>query len=425
MPSTGTLTATVFSGSGASLTSIPNSALTNSSITIGSTAISLGSSATTIAGLTSVTSTTFVGALTGNASTATTATTATGALNVQVTDNTSSSSTFYPTMSPGTTGSTNYALGTSSTKLSFVPNTGLLTSTALSLSISALTSSNTSNFSIGGNLGFSDTGIVNNFVGTTNSYLQSVIQNKSNGTLASAEFIAYNDSGTASANFATFGINSSGYTGTGSVNAPGYGYFLTGSTDIVIGTIGNNAIHFVVNSGATDAVTINTSGAIAVNGSYGTTGQLLTSQGSGSAPTWTSGTALTITDDTSTNATRYLTFTSATSGTVTSENVSSTKLQYNPSTGTLKSVGQFSSDSTFGFKNRIINGAMVIDQRNAGASQTFTAGGALAYRLIGGMATAQALMLLVNKLQELTQRHISYQFTGAGSRNCYWVWSTH
>jgi hypothetical protein len=33
---------------------------------------------------------------------------------------------------------------------------------------------------------------------------------------------------------------------------------------------------------------------------------------------------------------------------------------------------QFNSDSTFGFKNRIINGAMTIDQRNAGASVTPT-----------------------------------------------------
>jgi hypothetical protein len=36
-------------------------------------------------------------------------------------------------------------------------------------------------------------------------------------------------------------------------------------------------------------------------------------------------------------------------------------------------AGQFDSASTFGFKNRIINGAMVIDQRNAGASVTPTA----------------------------------------------------
>ena len=36
--------------------------------------------------------------------------------------------------------------------------------------------------------------------------------------------------------------------------------------------------------------------------------------------------------------------------------------------------GQFNSASTFGFKNRIINSAMVIDQRNAGASVTPTNG---------------------------------------------------
>src|ERR1019366_3576626 len=62
---------------GTNFTSIPNGALTNNTVTVGSTSIALGASATTIAGLTSVTSTTFVGALTGNASTATSATTAT------------------------------------------------------------------------------------------------------------------------------------------------------------------------------------------------------------------------------------------------------------------------------------------------------------------------------------------------------------
>ena len=129
-PSTGTLSATIFSGSGASLTSIPNSALTNSSITLGSTAISLGGTATTIAGLTSVTSTTFVGALTGNASTATSATTATNATNIGITDNTSSSATWYPTIVSNTTG--NLPATTSSTKLSFVPSTGTLNATVFS-----------------------------------------------------------------------------------------------------------------------------------------------------------------------------------------------------------------------------------------------------------------------------------------------------
>jgi hypothetical protein len=45
-----------------------------------------------------------------------------------------------------------------------------------------------------------------------------------------------------------------------------------------------------------------------------------------------------IVDDTTTNATRYLTFTSATTGNITTENVSSTKLQFNPSTGVLSST---------------------------------------------------------------------------------------
>ena len=75
---TGNVTAANFVGaavgSGAGLTSIPNGALTNSSVTVGSTAIALGASATTLAGLSSVTSTTFVGALTGAASTAATVT---------------------------------------------------------------------------------------------------------------------------------------------------------------------------------------------------------------------------------------------------------------------------------------------------------------------------------------------------------------
>ena len=65
-------------------TAIPNSALANSSVTVGSTAISLGSSSTTLAGLTSVTSTTFVGALTGNASSSSTAAQLTSSQNFSI-----------------------------------------------------------------------------------------------------------------------------------------------------------------------------------------------------------------------------------------------------------------------------------------------------------------------------------------------------
>tara|TARA_R110001592_G_scaffold101644_3_gene287568 strand:+ start:1986 stop:3071 length:1086 start_codon:yes stop_codon:yes gene_type:complete len=53
------------------LGSIANSQLSNSAVTIGSTAVALGATVTTFAGLASVTSTALVGELTGNASTST------------------------------------------------------------------------------------------------------------------------------------------------------------------------------------------------------------------------------------------------------------------------------------------------------------------------------------------------------------------
>jgi hypothetical protein len=49
-------------------------------------------------------------------------------------------------------------------------------------------------------------------------------------------------------------------------------------------------------------------------------------------------------------------------------------------TGAL-TAANFNGASTFGFKNRIINGAMVIDQRNAGASVTITNTAAVTYTL--------------------------------------------
>jgi hypothetical protein len=54
-----------------STANIPNASLTNSAVTIGGTSVALGSTVTAFTGLTSVASTSFTGALTGNASTAT------------------------------------------------------------------------------------------------------------------------------------------------------------------------------------------------------------------------------------------------------------------------------------------------------------------------------------------------------------------
>jgi len=70
----------------------------------------------------------------------------------------------------------------------------------------------------------------------------------------------------------------------------------------------------------------------------GTSGQVLTSAGA-SAPTWTTLAYATVTDDTTTNAVRYPLFASATTGNLTTEYVSSTKLQFNPSTGIMTVTG--------------------------------------------------------------------------------------
>jgi hypothetical protein len=71
--------------------------------------------------------------------------------------------------------------------------------------------------------------------------------------------------------------------------------------------------------------------------------------------------------------------------------------------------------SNTGFRNRIINGDMRIDQRNAGASQTFTAAAALAYsvdRFYGYCTGANATGA---RVAGTAPNEFAYQFTGAAS----------
>jgi hypothetical protein len=87
-------------------------------------------------------------------------------------------------------------------------------------------------------------------------------------------------------------------------------------------------------------------------------------------------------------------------------------------TGTLSASNGISVANTFGFKNRIINGGMNTDQRNAAASQTFTAAGALAYSVdrwygycTGANVTGQ--QIAGGTTPTVTQNR--YRFTGAAS----------
>jgi hypothetical protein len=89
------------------------------------------------------------------------------------------------------------------------------------------------------------------------------------------------------------------------------------------------------------------------NNGAGSTGQILQSVGTGiSWTTFSGGSTVTVSDDTTTNATRYLVFEDVTSGTSSSINVSSTKLTFNPSTGAL-SATDFNSTSDINLKENI------------------------------------------------------------------------
>ena len=126
-------------------------------------------------------------------------------------------------------------------------------------------------------------------------------------------------------------------TGTGHVHIKPTGVNSVEIAPTSIGTINNMSI------GATTAAagyftTLSLTSTLAVNGSTGTNGQVLQSNGS-SAPTWvTPSSYATVTDDTTTNATRYPLYADQTTGNLTTEFVSSTKLQFNPSTGVFTST---------------------------------------------------------------------------------------
>ena len=172
---------------------------------------------------------------------------------------------------------------------------------------------------------------------TTNATRYPLFANQTSGNLSTE----YTSSTKLQYNPSTGVLTSTSFTGAGTG--------LTGTASAL--SIGGNAATATSATSATSATTA-TNLAGGANGSLpyqtgsgattflaaGTNTQILTL--AGGVPTWANApvTGITITDDTTTNATRYLTFTLATSGTITTENTSSTKLTYNPSTGQLNAT---------------------------------------------------------------------------------------
>lgn len=68
-----------------------------------------------------------------------------------------------------------------------------------------------------------------------------------------------------------------------------------------------------------------------------------------------------------------------------------------------------------GFRNIVINGSMATDQRNSGASQTITAGAALAYTVDRWYGYSTGANVTGQRVQGATVGQFRYQFTGAAS----------
>jgi hypothetical protein len=181
--------------------------------------------------------------------------------NISITDDNTTNSTFYPTFTSATSG-TITGEKVSSTELTWNPSSAKFTATAnLNTSSIAFLSLNTSS-----------------------------------GINAYRGFEVGNDLYSSSAGHGFFGITSSNFVKTGNLFNTNQTILYARSNDLVIGTYGSNTNIRIVNDNQNvDAVTVNSNNAIAFNGTFGTTGQVLTSGGSGSAPTWTTPTTGTVT----------------------------------------------------------------------------------------------------------------------------------
>jgi hypothetical protein len=112
----------------------------------------------------------------------------------------------------------------------------------------------------------------------------------------------------------------------------------------------------------------------------GTTGQFLQSNGTG-APTWATPVSYaTVTDDTTTNGTRYPLFANQTSGNLSTEYTSSTKLQYNPSTGV------FTATSFSGAGTGLTGTASSLSIGGNAATATSATSATTSTNLAGGLA---------------------------------------
>jgi microcystin-dependent protein len=291
------------------------------------------------------------GSITGNAGTATTATTATSA--TTATNIAGGAAASIPVQTGA--GTTSFlAVGTNGQVLTIAggvpsyatPTTGTVTSVTGTGTVSGISLSGTvtssGSLTLGGTLDLSAPPTIGNTTPNTGAFTTLTVDD--NTTLGSSnadtvDFVARVSSEFSPATDDTFDLGRIGHEwrdlfidGTANIDS-----LVADTADINAGTIDNTTIG-TTTAAAAKVTTLDVTSTLALNGDTGVSGYVLTSNGA-SAPTWqANANGLTIVDDTTTNSSFYLTFTSASTGNITTANVSSTKLSFNPSTGTLSST---------------------------------------------------------------------------------------
>jgi len=413
------------------------SAVTNTNIAIGATQITSGTidsarlsgSYSGITGLGTLTDLTvtnaIVGSITGNAATATLATSATSATTATNIAGGASGSIPYQTGSGATAllakGTDGQILALASGLPSWINNTvGTVTSVSGSGTVSGISLSGTvtssGSLTLGGTLDLSSPPAIG---GTT--------ANTVRGTTitATSSFVGTNfdASGSGGGDLRTSGgaaclqwgggggVN---VTVNGAINMNGAGAVIqispTSAGSVTISPNGsltvNPATASTMNNVAIGGTTplagtftdLRFNGTLSAAGSTGTAGFVMTSNGA-LAPTWQAlpASGITITDDTTTNATRYLAFTSATSGSVTGQNVSSTKLQFNPSSGLLTATSFSGAGSSLTSLNasNLSSGTVATARLATGTanSSTYLRGDQTWATVTAGTSKGQAIIL--------------------------------
>lgn len=108
--------------------------------------------------------------------------------------------------------------------------------------------SNTGTLSIGSNIAYNDTGILVTIASNTTSYVQGIVQNKSNSSSASANWNVSCDTANATHNYGEFGINSSTFSGSDPFSQPSLVYVTSASSGLALGTYTYNPVTVITYS---------------------------------------------------------------------------------------------------------------------------------------------------------------------------------